>query len=66
MVCSGRYAPEKMQRRNEWMVDHCTEVVALWDGTPGGTANCLRYANQPAIERPVVNLWPEFVKLRRG
>jgi uncharacterized phage-like protein YoqJ len=32
------------QRRNEVMVDHCDLLCAVYDGSPGGTANCIRYA----------------------
>lgn len=56
MVCPPGYDPAKMQRRNEWMVDNSDGVVALWNGTSGGTANCVRYAETKG--RPVVNLWP--------
>lgn len=38
------YHAEYMQLRNEWMVDHCTRLIAVFDGSPGGTANCLKYA----------------------
>lgn len=34
------------QERNEWMVDRCQMLLALYDGTPGGTANCIEYANR--------------------
>ncbi len=54
IVCEGSYAPWKMQKRNQWMVDHATHVVALWDGSEGGTANCIRYA---ADRKPYWNLW---------
>lgn len=43
-VCDPGYAAWKMQKRNEWMVDHCNLLIAVWDGTNGGTANCVRYA----------------------
>lgn len=46
MVCNGPYTSAAMQVRNEWMADHCDALLALWDGTPGGTANCLRYFTQ--------------------
>jgi uncharacterized phage-like protein YoqJ len=32
------------QKRNEWMVDRADTVFAIWDGSPGGTANCVKYA----------------------
>lgn len=44
IVSSGGYAANKMQIRNEWMVDHCDVLIAIWDGTSGGTANCIEYA----------------------
>lgn len=60
-LISRDYHPAAFQRRNEAMVDACDSVLALWDGTPGGTANCVRYAESGLID--VVNLWPEFKKL---
>lgn len=47
------YSPLKMFKRNEWMVDHSDAVLAVWDGTPGGTAGCVKYAqtkNKKIIE----------------
>lgn len=58
-VCTPGYSAKKMQRRNEWMVDRASRVVALWDGSDGGTANCVRYAW--GIQKPVTNLWPEWL-----
>ena len=46
MVSNGPYTSAAMQVRNEWMADHCDVLLALWNGTPGGTANCLRYFTQ--------------------
>jgi uncharacterized phage-like protein YoqJ len=45
-VCEPGYAGWKLVRRNEWMVDHSDLVVAVWKGIPGGTANCVRYAER--------------------
>jgi uncharacterized phage-like protein YoqJ len=44
IVCPGVYEPAKLQIRNEWMVDHCDLLIAVWDGTKGGTGNCVEYA----------------------
>lgn len=33
-----------MQQRNIWMVDNCDKLISVWDGTSGGTANCVKYA----------------------
>lgn len=40
------YSPQKMQQRNEYMVDRCDVLLAVWDGTPGGTGNCVKYAKR--------------------
>lgn len=58
IVCPGAYSAAKMQKRNEWMVDRADRVCALWDGTDGGTANCVRYAHGKGAE--VDNVWPVF------
>src|SRR3546814_19330873 len=51
IACPGGFAAHKMQTRNEWMVDHADGVVALWDGSTGGTANCVAYADK--VGKPV-------------
>ncbi len=38
-----------MQVRNEYMVDRADLVLALWNGTPGGTGNCVRYARTRGV-----------------
>lgn len=58
VVSDGGYSAAAMQRRNEWMVDNCDALVALWDGTSGGTANCVAYANRTG--RPGWNLWQHY------
>lgn len=57
-VCDGRYATWKMQKRNEWMVENSDHIAALWNGTSGGTANCVRYAQ--ALRKPITNFWTDF------
>lgn len=59
IVCNGGYAPWKMQTRNQWMVDKATRLAALWDGSPGGTANCVSYAT--AAEKPIDRLWDRWL-----
>lgn len=50
IVSEGGYSAQKLQIRNEWMVDQLTEpddtVMAIWDGTRGGTGNCVAYAEK--------------------
>ena len=55
-VCEPGYAPWKMQKRNEWMVDQCDILVAVWDGTNGGTANCYKYAE--SINKTIFRIKP--------
>lgn len=55
-IVSTSYSAKAMQLRNEWMVDHSQGVIALWDGSAGGTSNCVRYAEAKGV--PLVNLWP--------
>ena len=58
VVTPGGYSTAAMHRRNEWMVDNCDGLVALWNGSPGGTSACVNYAAR--VKRPWVNLWPQF------
>ena len=48
--------------RNRWMVDNCGLVVALWDGSSGGTGHCVEYAK--SVNRDLINGWGGFVHLR--
>lgn len=57
VVCDGGYAAWKMQKRNEYMVDRCDKLIAVWDGTPGGTGNCVGYANK--IGREIIRINPK-------
>lgn len=49
------YAPWKLLGRNKWMVDHCDLLVAVWDGSAGGTHHCVAYAREK--NRPYMNIW---------
>jgi len=62
IVSPGAFSGEKMYARNRWMVDHCDELVALWDGTPGGTHHCVNYARSARV--PITNLWDQWVKVK--
>lgn len=64
VVSSGAYHPEKMQIRNEWMVNRSHRLCALWDGSAGGTGNCIRYAeSNPKVS--IDNVWPQWLELSR-
>jgi uncharacterized phage-like protein YoqJ len=60
IVSEGGYTARKMQTRNEWMIDKSDIVIAVWDGTTGGTANAVSYAKQ--VGKAVLRLNPtEFL-----
>ncbi len=56
IVCEGGYSAYKMQVRNEWMVDNCDLLIAVYDGTTGGTANCVNYAKK--VNKQIVIIDP--------
>lgn len=58
------YSPQCMQARNIRMVDSCDLLLALWDGSSGGTANCIAYAKTKKKEVLVLNLWSSWQKYK--
>lgn len=48
IVCEGGYSAQKMQIRNEYMVDNSDIVVCCFipETTSGGTYNCVQYAKK--------------------
>lgn len=46
VVTQTKYTPTVMRRRNEWMVDNSDALLAIWDGSKSGTANCVAYAQK--------------------
>ncbi|UOE58140.1 SLOG family protein [Cytobacillus oceanisediminis] len=55
-VSNEPYRSELMQKRNEYMVDCCHELIAIWNGSIGGTFNCVRYARKKNV--PIVIMPP--------
>jgi len=68
IVCSsGTYSAYKMQVRNERMIDMALKygpgpnnsiLLAMWNGTSGGTENCLLYAR---TRMETINGWSHFL-----
>jgi len=54
-LVNREYTSTCMQERNQWMVDRCDGVIALWDGSTGGTKNCIDYAKR--VDKPITNLY---------
>lgn len=61
VVCDGGYSARSMQLRNMWMVQRAHLVAAMWDGSDGGTANCVKYAQQ--VGKEVENLYTPLLSL---
>lgn len=57
-VSEPGFTAAKMQKRNEWMVDRCDILLAMWDGSDGGTANCIRYAENKNVK--IKNLYNHY------
>lgn len=54
-VLQEEYTPACMQKRNQYMVDHSSLVIALYSGTPGGTRSTLLYALRQGIETMILS-----------
>lgn len=56
LVSDEDYKPWLMQKRNEFMVNNADKVLAVWNGSKGGTGNCVRYAEKCGKE--IIRLIP--------
>lgn len=54
-ISNAGYALWKMQKRNEKLVDACEHLLAVFDGSEGGTANCLSYAKKAGRHTTIIN-----------
>lgn len=52
-ICPA-YRPTCFQQRNQWMVDHSSRVIAVYNGKQGGTHNTLTYAAHQGI--PIIKI----------
>jgi len=59
IVSEGGYTAAKMQTRNEWMTDHCDSLVACYDGSNGGTHNCIKYAKSK--DKKIIIIDPSLI-----
>ena len=53
-VTSAWYTPACLQLRNEYMVDHTDELIAVWNSSPSGTANCVNYAKRKNVPVTII------------
>lgn len=49
-VLQREHTPDCMMRRNRYMVDASSVLIACYDGRPGGTMNTLLYAMRQKVE----------------
>lgn len=55
-VSNCSYNDFVMQKRNVYMVDNSDEVISVWNGSKGGTKNCIDYAKYK--NRKITNIDP--------
>lgn len=53
-ICNG-FSYASYQQRNKWMVDHSACVIAIYNGSNGGTKNTIEYAKQEGISVMIKN-----------
>jgi uncharacterized phage-like protein YoqJ len=51
VISEGGYSPQKMFLRDKWIVDYSHVMVAVWNGSDGGTAHTVSYAKQ--VGKPI-------------
>lgn len=54
LLISEEYSKDCMQKRNKFMVDNCSVVVAYLNRNFGGTVNTVKYAEKNSV--PVINV----------
>ncbi len=50
------YTPDCMMRRNRYMVDRASLLLACYDGRPGGTMNTILYAERNGVQVVLIEL----------
>lgn len=55
----GEYHAAKMQLRNQFMVDNSDIVIAVWNGSKGGTKNCVSYAQEKG--KRIITINPDMI-----
>jgi len=49
-LISCKYTPDCMIKRNKYMVENSSVLIAVFDGTFGGTMQTINYANKKGLE----------------
>ena len=51
---NAKYYNGCMQKRNKYMVDNSSRIIAVFNGTPGGTMQTLKYAESKNLEIDII------------
>ena len=60
-VCEPGYAVWKMYKRNQWIVENCDILIAVWDGSSGGTSICIEWARKKRTGIVLIDLKEAFL-----
>ena len=55
IICPS-YSPNAYQKRNMWMCNRSTRLIAVWDGLPSGTKNTVDFANSQNISVKIIEV----------
>lgn len=58
----GTYNKDKLQKRNEYMIDNTDILITIWDGSKSGTKNCIDYAKNKNGFSKIVGINPKTLK----
>lgn len=58
IVHQEQYTTGCLNIRNCKMIDTAVDVIALYDGSQGGTEHAIRYADRK--RKPFINVWPKW------
>ncbi|MDY3282003.1 SLOG family protein [Dysosmobacter sp.] len=59
-MVAQRYTAGCMQRRNRYLVDHSSLLIAAYDGSAGGTRNTIQYALSQGVQIADLPIPAEF------
>lgn len=55
-IISPSYSPDVYQKRNIWLCNRSSRLIAVWDGLPSGTRNSINYAMSKNITVKTINM----------
>ena len=55
-VLQIHYTPDCMQKRNRYMVEHASLLLACYNGYPGGTQSTLLYAQRRGLQTIIIEI----------